>query len=103
MRARSRHVRARSRWGRQCRDLPRRLPALAIVEQDGPHAVAFPCRRVVGAWFAAENNKWTEVRRTGVVFAGKNELRHIRRASSLGELLFEYGRKSRNGLAKRRR
>lgn len=58
------------------------LPALAIVEQDGPHAVAFPCRRVVGAWIAAENNKWTEVRRTGVVFAGKNELRHIRRASS---------------------
>ena len=82
MRARSRRVRARSRWGRQCRDLPRRLPALAIVEQDGPHAVAFPCRRVVGAWIAAENNKWTEVRRTGVVFAGKNELRHIRRASS---------------------
>ena len=82
MRARSRHVRARSRWGRQCRDLPRRLLALAIVEQDGPHAVAFPCRRVVGAWIAAENNKWTEVRRTGVVFAGKNELRRIRRASS---------------------
>jgi hypothetical protein len=101
MRARSRHVRAWSRGGRQC--LPRRLPALAIVEQDGPHAVAFPCRRVVGAWIAAENNKWTEVRRTGVVFAGKNELRHIRRASSSVSCCLNMGGSQWNGLAKRRR
>jgi hypothetical protein len=78
------------------------LPALAIVEQDGPHAVAFPCRRVVGAWIAAENNKWTEVRRTVWSSPVRTNL-DIPSRLVLGELLFEYGRKSWNGLAKRRR
>jgi len=31
---------------------------LAVIDRDGPHAVAFPCRRVVGGWIAAETNKW---------------------------------------------
>src|SRR5271169_380487 len=34
---------------------------LAVIEKDSAHAVAFPCRRVVGGWIAAETNKWIEV------------------------------------------
>jgi len=37
---------------------------LAVIEKDGPHPVAFPCRRVVGGWIAAETNKWIKVRPT---------------------------------------
>jgi hypothetical protein len=37
---------------------------LAVIEKDGPHTVAFLCRRVVGGWFAAETNKWIKVRPT---------------------------------------
>jgi hypothetical protein len=37
---------------------------LAVIDRDGPHAVAFPCRRVVGGWIAAETNKWIKVRPT---------------------------------------
>jgi len=37
---------------------------LAIMEKDRPHAVAFPCRRVVGGWIAAETSKWIKVKPT---------------------------------------
>ena len=30
---------------------------LAVIDKDGPHTVAFACRRVVGGWIAAETNK----------------------------------------------
>ena len=37
---------------------------LAVVDKNGPHAFAFPCRRVVGGWIAAETNKWIKVKPT---------------------------------------
>ena len=37
---------------------------LAVIEKDGPHTVAFPCRRIVGGWIASETNKWIKVRPT---------------------------------------
>jgi hypothetical protein len=37
---------------------------IAVVDEHGAHAVAFPCRRVVGGWIAAETNKWIKVRPT---------------------------------------
>ncbi len=37
---------------------------LAVVNKDGPQAVAFPCRRVVGGWITAETNKWIKLRPT---------------------------------------
>ena len=37
---------------------------LAVIEKDGPHAVAFPCGRVVGGWIAAETKRWIKVRPT---------------------------------------
>jgi hypothetical protein len=37
---------------------------LAVIEKDGPHTVAFPCRRVVGGWIAAKTNKWISVKPT---------------------------------------
>ena len=35
---------------------------LVVIEKGGPHTIAFPCRRVVGGWIAAETNKWIKVR-----------------------------------------
>ena len=26
---------------------------LAVIDQDGPHALAFPCRRILGGWINA--------------------------------------------------
>lgn len=37
---------------------------LALIDNDGPHPVAFPCRRIVGGWIAAETNKWITVKPT---------------------------------------
>jgi hypothetical protein len=37
---------------------------LAVIKNDGAHAVEFPCRRVVGGWIASETNKWIKVRPT---------------------------------------
>jgi hypothetical protein len=37
---------------------------IALIKKDGLEAVAFPCRRVVGGWIAAETNKWIKVRPT---------------------------------------
>jgi hypothetical protein len=37
---------------------------LAVIKKDGAYTVAFPCRRVVGGWIAAETNKWIKVKPT---------------------------------------
>ena len=38
---------------------------IAVIETDGaPHAVSFPCHRVVGGWVAAESREWIKVRPT---------------------------------------
>jgi len=75
---------------------------LAVIEKDGPHTVAFPCRRVVGGWIAAETNKWIKVRPTHwrvwptlvkrTLDIHNPRPQTFRRVSSFGEPLFEYGR-----------
>ena len=65
---------------------------IAVIEKDGPpHAISFPCRRVVRGWIADTL--------AVVANAGKKNLdihnprpRTFRRVSSFGEPLFEYGR-----------
>jgi hypothetical protein len=37
---------------------------LAVIETDEPHALVFPCRRVVGGWINAATNERIEVRPT---------------------------------------
>lgn len=34
---------------------------LAVINRDGTHAVAFPCRRIVGGWVNAETRKEIKV------------------------------------------
>lgn len=37
---------------------------LAVIGYDGVHALAFPCRRVLGGWVHAETRKQIDVRPT---------------------------------------
>jgi len=37
---------------------------LAVLDRDGPHALVFPCRRVLGGWVKAENREPLAVRPT---------------------------------------
>lgn len=37
---------------------------LAVVDYDGPHALVFPCRRILTGWMDAETTKRIEVRPT---------------------------------------
>jgi hypothetical protein len=37
---------------------------LAVIETDGPHALVFPCRRVLGGWINAHTSERIEVRPT---------------------------------------
>lgn len=37
---------------------------LAVIDHDGPHAVVFACRRVVGGWINAESKQLIDVRPT---------------------------------------
>ena len=37
---------------------------LAVVDYDGPHALVFPCRRVIGGWVKAETKEPVDVRPT---------------------------------------
>ena len=37
---------------------------LAVVEDDGPHALVFPCRRILAGWMDAETTKRVDVRPT---------------------------------------
>jgi hypothetical protein len=51
---------------------------LAVIDEDGPHALVFPCRRVLDRWINAETNWRISVRPThwrewGQVTAGARE------------------------------
>jgi hypothetical protein len=37
---------------------------LAVIDRDGPHALVFPCRRVLGGWVNAETRQRVEVNPT---------------------------------------
>jgi hypothetical protein len=37
---------------------------LAVADDDGHHALVFPCRRIPGGWIHAELKKWIAVRPT---------------------------------------
>jgi hypothetical protein len=37
---------------------------LAVIDYDGPHALVFPCRRILCGWVKTENGKRVEVRPT---------------------------------------
>ena len=37
---------------------------LAVINHDGPHALVFPCRRVLGGWVNAETKERLDVRPT---------------------------------------
>ncbi len=37
---------------------------LAVIDRDGPHALVFPCRRVLGGWLDAETGRRIQVRPT---------------------------------------
>jgi hypothetical protein len=37
---------------------------LAVIDKDGPHALVFPCRRVLAGWMRAENKQQIDVRPT---------------------------------------
>jgi hypothetical protein len=37
---------------------------LAVFERDGPHALAFACRRIASGWISAETKRQIDVRPT---------------------------------------
>jgi len=37
---------------------------LAVIDQEGPHALVFPCRRILSGWVNAESNQKIDVRPT---------------------------------------
>jgi hypothetical protein len=37
---------------------------LAVIDYDGPHALVFPCRRVLGGWVNAQSKERLDVRPT---------------------------------------
>jgi len=37
---------------------------LAVIDDDGPHEVVFPCRQIPGGWLNAESKTWVPVRPT---------------------------------------
>jgi hypothetical protein len=37
---------------------------LAVIDKDGPHALIFPCRRILAGWMNAETKERIEVRPT---------------------------------------
>jgi hypothetical protein len=37
---------------------------LAVIDRDGPHALVFPCRRVLGGWTKGETKERIDVRPT---------------------------------------
>lgn len=38
--------------------------ALAVIDNDGPHALVFPCRRIVSGWMNAQTKERLDVRPT---------------------------------------
>jgi hypothetical protein len=43
---------------------PDRNVALAVIDNDGPHALVFPCRRIVSGWMNAQTKERLDVRPT---------------------------------------
>jgi hypothetical protein len=37
---------------------------LAVIDKDGPHALAFACRRMAGGWIGAQTKRQIDVRPT---------------------------------------
>jgi len=37
---------------------------LAVIDRDGPHALVFPCRRILGSWIKAETEERIDVHPT---------------------------------------
>jgi hypothetical protein len=37
---------------------------LAVIDDDGPHALVFPCRRILGGWMKVETKERLDVRPT---------------------------------------
>lgn len=37
---------------------------VAVIDFDGPHSVAFPCRRILGGWVKAETGGRVDIRPT---------------------------------------
>jgi len=37
---------------------------LAVIDADGPHALVFPCRRILGGWMNAKTSERLEVHPT---------------------------------------
>jgi len=37
---------------------------LAVIDYDGPHALVFPCRRVLGGWVDTQTHRRVDVRPT---------------------------------------
>jgi hypothetical protein len=37
---------------------------LAVIDRDGPHALVFACRRILGGWMNAETHERLDVRPT---------------------------------------
>lgn len=37
---------------------------LAVIDEDGPHALVFPCRRILNGWMNAETKERLDVRPT---------------------------------------
>jgi hypothetical protein len=35
---------------------------LAVIDRDGPHALVFPCRRILGGWIKVESKEQIDVR-----------------------------------------
>lgn len=60
---------------------------LAVIDEDGPHAIVFPCRRVLDGWINAETN-WrinvhpTHWRQWGQATAGARETDDLARVVS---------------------
>jgi hypothetical protein len=37
---------------------------VAVIERDGPHALVFPCRRILGGWVKAKTKQQIDLRPT---------------------------------------
>ena len=50
---------------------------LAVIDCDGPHALVFPCRRVLGGWTDAKTGQQIEVRPTTLADLASGVMRLI--------------------------
>jgi hypothetical protein len=56
---------------------------LAVIDDDGPHALIFACRRIVGGWMNAETKERLDVRPTHWREWSANHNPQARRADGL--------------------